>query len=83
METIVQAFRAHKKYIEKEITVAVNKLTMMKKQGQKPEQLLLGLQSHIEDLNNLKNKYTELVAEENDFWHNLETRAAHLAELGP
>ena len=31
MESIVQAFRAHKKYIEKEITQQVNKLTMMKK----------------------------------------------------
>ena len=31
MESVVQAFRVHKKFIEKEITQSINRLTLMKK----------------------------------------------------
>ena len=30
-ESIVQSFRHHKKYIEKEITVSINTITLLKK----------------------------------------------------
>jgi len=30
-ESIVQAFKTHKKFIEKETTISINKVTMLKK----------------------------------------------------
>ena len=81
MESVVQAFRTHKRFIEKQITQSVNKLTLMKKQSCKPEEIQAGVQGHIENLKTLKSKYTQLLAEENDFWENLKKRAKHLADL--
>lgn len=54
MASISQAFRTHKKFIEKEITLAVNKLTMMKKQGKRPDNILDGIKEHIDNLTDLK-----------------------------
>jgi len=48
---------------------------MMKKQGRKSDEILEGLNAHIEDLTNLREKYNSMLQEEDHFWHNLETRA--------
>ena len=32
-ESIIQSFKAHKKFIEKEVTLAVNKVTLVRKQN--------------------------------------------------
>lgn len=71
----MQAFRAHKKFLEKEITLAVNKLTMMKKQAKRPLDILDGMNAHITNLSELKKKYAKMLEEEEHLWICLETRA--------
>lgn len=81
MEQIVQAFRVHKKYIEKRITLSVNRLTMMKKKNDCPEQILKGINEEIANMTTLKHKYTKLTEEEDSFWSHLETRVHNLVDL--
>ena len=77
----MQAFRAHKKYIEKEITILVNKLTMLKKQNKSPQEVLVGYNATIAKLNKLKETYTKLIEEEEDFYTKLKARINHLKEI--
>ena len=71
----------HKKYIEKEITTSVNKLTMLKKQNKRPEEVLAGFENTIVKLNSLKTTYAKLIEEEEDFYCKLKARVSHLKDL--
>ncbi len=82
-ESIVQAFKTHKKFIEKETTISINKVTMLKKQGKKSGEVLDGFNEQIRRLETLREKYLTLIDEEEELFKNLEARVAHLAKLEP
>ena len=71
----------HKKYIEKEITTSVNKLTMLKKQNKNPEEVLAGFENTIVKLNSLKTTYAKLIDEEENFYCKLKARVSHLKDF--
>ena len=80
-ESIVQSFRQHKKYIEKEITISINSITLLKRQNKNQAEILEGFNKQIECLNQLKIKYSDLVREEEDFFEKLKARTLHLQRV--
>jgi hypothetical protein len=59
-EQVIQIFKTHKKFIEKEITAAINKMALLKKEN-RPEKVLCGFKEHVQHLQNLRQKYSELL----------------------
>jgi len=59
--------------------LAVNAITMLKKNNEKPEAISLGFEKQINRLKFIKARYVKLVGEEETFYENLEHRLKHLA----
>ena len=49
-ESVVQSFKAHKKFIEKEVTLAVNKVTLVRKKNKGKEAAVSALGAQIAHL---------------------------------
>ena len=54
---------------------------MMKKRNDNQDLILVGLSDEVAKLTLLKQKYTELMEEEETLWDNLEKRVTHLASV--
>jgi len=65
--------------IEKELTLAVNGITMLKKENQSPKSISAGFEKQIAKLKLVKAKYIKLSEEEKSFFDSLNARVSHLA----
>ena len=66
--------------VEKELTLAVNAITMLKKESQSPKSISAGFEKQITKLKLVKAKYLKLAQEEESFFDSLYARVSHLAD---
>ena len=66
--------------VEKELTLAVNAITMLKKDNQSPKSISAGFEKQIAKLKLVKAKYLKLAQEEDSFFDSLHARVSHLAD---
>ena len=78
-ESIVQTFRQHKNLVERELTLAINSITMLRKDSKSAEAISSGFDKQINKLKLVRARYQKLTQEEAIFQGNLQVRASHLA----